>query len=510
MIEVTTEFNNLANGGFRPLEWEAGVAWDKALSSNGWFTLDLSTLDGVDLLAPNNLDPIMPWNQYEYHDESDRLIDMTVERSVQFPYNVQSAMMDLTLNNYDGRYSFDGGSEIQDYILPNRPIKTSLGFTTAGTVPVFIGVTEEMPEYSGVHNAQVQMSAIDYLSMIAQTSLDDMLMMRNVRTDEVIAEILQRYGLVPSQYTLEEGVNTIPFVYFSAGKNAGNALKELVQAENGALWMDEKGQIRFSARNAEAGASVMTYTPENIVEITPSRTAGIVNRVKITADIREVKPNQQIFSNDNSSGYQSTASSDNYRIAARGARDIWVSLDDPAWTANVNPVLNGGANTSMFNAVNLSGTKINSGVTCTGTLLADSVKLSFINTNSTPVSISYLQLWGQPAKVIGGSPTIVYDAYDDLSVDRFGEQVLEINDNTCFGNYDNVDAFATDILMKYAGYNPTIDLKVKGNPALQLYDVITLEDTDDYDGVWRVVGTKHNLSKSGLETHLTLLRNVEE
>ena len=509
MIEVTTEFNNLANGGFRPLEWGAGVSWDKSLAPGGWFTLDQSVLDGTDLLAPDDYSPVMPWNQYDYRDESDRLIDMTVERSVQFPYNVQSAMLDITLNNYDGRYSFDGGSEIQDYILPNRPIKTSLGFTTAGTVPVFIGVTEEMPEYSGVHNAQAQMSAIDYLSMIAQTSLKDMLMMRNVRTDEVIAEILNRYGLVPSQYTLEEGVNTIPFVYFSAGKNAGNALKELVQAENGALWMDEIGQIRFSARNAEIGSSVATFTPENIVEITPSRTSGIINRVKISADVREVKANQQIFSNDNSSGYQSAASSDNYRIAARGALDIWVSLDDPAWTANVNPTLNGGANTSMFNAVNLTGTAVNSGVACTGVLLADSVKLSFTNTNSFPVSISYLQLWGEPAKVVGGSPTITYDAYDDLSVDRFGEQVLEITDNTCFGNYDNVDAFATDILTKYAGYNPTIDLKVKGNPALQLYDVVTLSDTD-YDGSWRIVGTKHNLSKSGLETHLTLLRNVEE
>ena len=510
MNTVSTKFHDLANGSVRPLDWEVAISWSKERNSDtSWFTLDQSTLGGGDLLAEDTTNPVQLWDSYDYERSRDRVISLNVERSVEFPYNIQSAICDVKLNNYDGYYSIDNAdSPLSGDILPSRPIRAYLGFRGAGVTPVFVGLTDSIPTYSGTHNTTAQITALDFLSEIGNMSLQNMVMMQNARTDQVIAAILEQFGVESYMFNLSPGINTIPFVYFESGKNAGNALKELVQAENGAMWIDEQGIIRFQPRTSIIGAeSSMVFTPSNIVSITPSATSGIVNRVFVQADVRQVMETQLIFSNDNSQGYEQAASDDAYRLGANGITDIWVSFEDPIWQCNTSPVLNGDNNSSSFTAVDLSGDSVNSNIAATGQLFATSLKLTFNNTNNFPVSITYLQLFGQPAKVVGGSPTITYTAQDDDSVEMFGVQELSITDNTCFGNQQNIDGFATDILTRYASYSPTLKLEVKGDPALQIQDIITLSGTD-YDGDYLIKGITNSLSDSKLTTTLTIITHT--
>lgn len=508
MNTVSDQYHQLASGSIRPLDWELGVSWTKARNEDtAWFALDHSILNGSDLLAEDSNNPIQLWDAYEYQMMRDRVIDMNLERSVEFPNNIQSAVLDVTLNNYDRYISVDNpDTPLSDNIRPARPIRAYLGFEGGGVTPVFVGLTQGIPTYAGINNTTAQITAMDFLTSIGDMSLRNMIMMRDVRTDQVIAEILQQFGLAPHMFSLQRGINNIPFVFFDSDKNAGNALKELIQAENGAMWIDEQGIIRFAPRSALIGqGSVMVYNPNNIVSITPSQTSGIVNQVYIESDIREVKDYQQIFSVDNEHGFENSADDDQYRIKSNTTTTIWLNFEDPIWSGNASPVLNGSENDSSFTVVNLSGDVVNSGVTCSGTFFAKSLKLEFTNTNAFAVSINYLQIWAEPAKVIGESPSIKYTAKDEESIEKYGLHELSITDNNCFGSLQNADSFAMNVLEQYSGYSPTLDLEVKGDPSLQLQDIVTLQDTK-YDGTWLIKGISHNLSDSKLTTRITVIR----
>lgn len=508
MINTTNEFANVANGVIRPLALNAKISFTKQRALNvSWFSLDISILDGTDILATDTSDAIQLWDSYEWDDVSADIMGMNWSRSVAFPYNVQSALCEVQLNNISQKYTYDNtGSPYDGYILPKRPMRTYAGFKKVGVaevVPVFVGLTQKMPKYSGLNDSTATFSAQDFLSEIANTQLNNTVMLQNARTDEAIATILDTYGMDSSMYNLARGINVIPFVVFEKGLNAGNILSKLVQAENGSLWLDEKGIIRFEPRTADVGKRpVMAFDESNIIELKPSRTDGIVNRVKIKSDIRAVQDKQPIFSMANEDGFERPPEEDSYRIPKNGNATIWLSFDDPIWTATLNPVLDGSADDSAFTAVDLSGNAISSGITAVGTLFADSMKIDFTNANNTPVSITFLEIWGQPAKVVD---TINYDAYDSDSVAEFGEMVLSITDNNYFGSYANADSYAEDVLKRRSGYSPTMEMRVKGNPALQLGDVIQLNYK--YNGTYKVVGIKSAITNSaGFTTTLTVER----
>lgn len=506
MNVVSNRFHELAAAPVRPLDWELGISWDKTLAVGvNWFTLDQSELDADDLLADNPDNPIMMWDAYNYQMTRDRVVDMSVERSTAFPYNIQSAVLDVTLNNYDGRYTYGNvNSPLASYILPSRPIRAYLGFTGGGLTPVFVGLTDTIPDYSGTVNEKAQLTALDFLAAIGDMKLNSMVMMKDARTDQVIAAILDQFGLDNTMYSLDPGINVIPFVYFESGKDAGNALKELIQAENGAMWIDEQGMIRFEPRTGRSVSIVMSLDEKNIIDIDPSKADDIVNYVSVESDVRKVQDFQPIFTADNENGYSSSAEDDAYRIPANGSKTIWLNLEDPCWTAS-DLTFNGSVDDSYFTAIKVSdASAVSSGVSASDPyLFADAYRVTINNTNNFAISLNYIQLWGEPAKVVGESPTIKYEAYDEDSIEAFGRRALEITDNNCFGSYENVDNYAMQILNKYKDYNSTVKLSVKGDPSVQLGDGVMV-DKDEFTGIWEITGVKHKLTNSKLETILSM------
>ena len=508
MNSVSDKFNQLASGSIRPLDWELRISWTKDRSLTlGWFTLDQSVLNGPDLLGDSSENPIQPWQAYDYLKYRDRVIEMTVERSVDFPENVQSAVADFTLDNHDGHFSYTNpNSSIANYILPMRPVMGYLGFTGGGITPVFTGFTEAIPDYDGLHEQTATITAFDPISWLADQTLPEMLMLVNKRTDEVLSEVLTLLGINSTAYSFDEGLNTIPFVFYESGKDVGNIFKELMQAENGFLWIDESGVIRFEPRTATfVKPSVLVIDENDLISITPKRTDDIYNYVSIEADVRVLKSKKAVFEAENSNGYdQEDPADDSYRISANSTLEFWANLDDPCYTMT-DPTFNGSTTDSYFTALQLDGTAVTSGMSASGELFGDSYKLTIHNNNNFAVSVDMVVLFGEPAEVLGNSPTIKYEDSVASSVEAFGQKKLEITDNDCFGSYQNVKNLSDFVLDNYSGYSLTIDVEVKGNPALQLQDVVTITNTD-YDGTWVVTRTKHTLSSSGLATELTLHR----
>jgi len=104
--------------------------------------------------------------------------------------------------------------------------------------------------------------------------------------------------------------------------------------------------------------------------------------------------------------------------------------------------------------------------------------------------------------MVGDRP-VEYQAQDADSVAKYGSIEMRVEDNKCFGSVENARQYAEDVLSEYSEYSNTIEVSVKGNPALQLQDFVHVS-YPGYIGNYLVKGIDHKLSDAKLETTLTL------
>ena len=188
--------------------------------------------------------------------------------------------------------------------------------------------------------------------------------------------------------------------------------------------------------------------------------------MKIKSEVRQVQANQAVFSMINDD-----LANDEWRVKQNSRKVVWLKLDDPVYIMT-NLVLNGGANQSKLQAKFQDGRVVNTSVVLKGELLQDSYKLTITNQNDAPITVTNVELWGEPAKVVD---VIEYEAKNQASIDKYGDLPLIIEDNNYFGNYRNCDLLAVDVLKKYSEYAPTLEVEILPNPALQLGDVVAVD-----------------------------------
>src|SRR5690606_1300970 len=248
----------------------------------------------------------------------------SIERSLEFPYSVVTAIADFQLNNYDRYFTPRNGSPIADYVLPKRPVRLLQGFNNT-RLPQFVGLTEGMPSIDRLEGTAT-FTAMDFLTWIFEMPIRNTIAMQNVRTDEVLAEIFTQFGLSPAQYDLPRARNTIPFLFFEQNQQtAGDVIRKLMEAEMGMLWLDETGIIRFLPRIEQASQPVYWLEGDDIISIETSEDSEIINKVIITADVREVQEFQVIYSK--------TKSTTALNVVPPGGTYVFeAQLSDPALT----------------------------------------------------------------------------------------------------------------------------------------------------------------------------------
>ena len=472
------------------------ISFDKETSADTtYFTLNQSALNGSDILTTSDDNPIQLWDTYDYKDYSDRLVKVEWSRSIEFPYTVQSAIADVTLNNYDGYFTPNSDSTISDDNLPKRPARIYAGYSTNGVVPQLVGLTQEMPSIDD-NNRIATYHMMDFLSEIAEQNLNSVVAMQNARTDQVLAMIVTQFGVLPSQYNFDKGANAIPFVFFDKNTNAGEAIRKLVQAEIGRMWLDEMGMLRFQSRVNVPSEPVMVLDNYSVISIKPSTSSQMVNHVKVTADIREVQEWQSVYTKVSSGD---SVSSDLWVVPAGSSYTWEASLIDPCYDIQA-PTIGKNSAVSWFTARTSNGEEITSGVTCSGELSTNAYSMTFTNNNLVPVEIDEIELWGEPAKVVD---VIDYDAYEDESLAKYGDNLLEVTDNQFIQSYSQAEAFAKYLLYQYAFYNGVLELEVKGDVALQIGDVVSIQTTQ-FTGTYMVDSLAYNLQPGLLATRMTV------
>lgn len=458
MLITSPRFDARADARMRPLAWSLFISFAReVIDETQFFTVGVSTVGGPDIIKGEDT-VLQLWDKYRYLDYSDRVLTMEWSQSMDPLYSVQSAMADIVMNNYDNYLSGE------NFALPYRPIRLGAGFGNKMTggieiLPQFIGLTEKAPVITEVGKT-VSYHALDFLASLYNRPLNEAVLLQNLRTDEILDALLQAMGLSPTQYDLDMAFNTIPIVYFPPDTKFGDAAQQLMQAEMGRLYMSETGRITFKNRHNFPDASVWTFDGHNVISYETTKQDDVKNVVEITSNVLEVQPLQKYWE-------LTTAT----EVPAGSSIDVWASFNDPVTSVDL-PVYFASATTSLYTAntaADGSGTA-SSDLTVSATRFATSYKMTYANATGSSIWLTTIQLFATPAKAVR---TIYVREQDDASVLQNDEQVLPITNNFFT---DEVDAKskAMIILADMSTARRVQKVTVKGNPALQINDAITL------------------------------------
>lgn len=474
MQATSDQFKKYASGLVRPLSWQARISFTKQFDSAvSFFVLNQSMLDGMDILAPSDDNVLQEWDYYNYENFSSRIQMIEYTREIDFPYSVTSSIADFTLNNFDDYFTPNSGSPIDEYILPKRPVRLLTGFGNEN-IPQFVGLTQGMPVIDD-QSKLASFNALDFLSQIFTIPIRNTIAMREVRTNQVLEEIFAQIGVTSDQYDLPRGSNVIKFLFFQQGITAGEIIRQLMQAEGGNLWLNEQGIIRFLPRSAQSNPDdALTLDESNVIEIKTIGDDNIINKVIINADLREVQSFQSIHT-------KTESSSELFVIAAGQTRTYEARLEDPIVSA-IQPTPGRNSSVSWFVATTESGAVFNAGVSVIDSeILANSYKITFLNSNAFSINIEEMEVWGEPAKIID---SIEYTEVSQSSIDKYDEQPITISSDF-ITSITQCDSIALSILREYSEYANQIEVVIKGSPALQLDDVVDL-NYKHYTGFYRI------------------------
>lgn len=488
MQSVSNQFLDYVDGDIQPISWGVNISFPKNYDENvTFFILDTSVLNGIDILGTETDNPVQAWDKYDYRNYREETVALSVTRELEFPYSVASAIADFTLNNFDGYFTPNSGSPIDEYILPKRPVRLFMGMGGTG-LQQFVGLTQGMPEIDE-EDGLASWTAFDFLTQIYDMPIRETQAMYNVRTDQVLANIFEQFGLLPAQYNLSKGRNVINFLFFEKNQlTAGDVIRPLMQAEGGLLWLDEEGIIQFRSRLELPSESSYSFDNDSINSIETLGDSQIINKTIITTDIREVQPYTTVYSKNASDSRLDV-------VPANGTYVFKAELTDPLFTVEA-PAFGQNADVSWFTAALPNGEAVNSGLSVQSTeLKTNTYEVTIENTNSFDVNINQMSLWGRPAKRISVEP-VIYENKDQDSVDKYEEQTLEISNNF-IQDISAARSLALTILDEYSEYSDLIEVEVKPNPALQMGDIISI-DYEQYQGDYRIIGMTNKLQDSAI------------
>lgn len=492
---IWTAFDNMTTAYMRFIKWLLKISWKRAVVSSAFATVGTSVIGGVDLVK--GVESIFTGTDvYQYFDETVRLVSFEYDRTLQEPYGGMAiCLANMVLDNTDGRFSPNNSQTIGTAILPNRPIQMALGFYVQGIdqmIYVFKGLTKQ-PQEDYVRGT-VKIACIDYIQYLNEYPLESSIY-TNQRSDQIIQDILvNQLGFGTSQYSLDEGLNTIGFAWFSKGTMAGAAIKKICEAEEAVFYQDEVGILRFENRRkfslSPFNKDVWDIDPDDIVLWEGQQNTKIINRCTVKAKPRTVQASTEIWRN----GIEES-------LVIGQSKEIWAQFLDPV-TAITNPV----ATTDYLAYTGAGGTglDVTANVTVTTTLFTTSVKITITNNYAGTVYIPFIRIRGTSA-IVTGEVSEVFQ--DDSSVSKYNRNQIEIQ-NDFIDDPDFAYYLARAIVMKYKDPFKKIRLTVQGIPQLQLRDKVRVKDMKlgTYTN-FRVMRVQGNLS-GGLLTQILTLREV--
>lgn len=495
MQTVSGQFVTDTAAPFKRIAGGALIAWQKTINPTyQFFTINQSKIGGADMIKGAG-GSVTFFDKYQYSDETAALQDFKITRKLStLPWGVVMAQADITLLNGNNRFTPKYDGTIGNYILPDRPIKLSVGIN-GEYVSLFTGYTE-LPR-SSIKGRTTTITAWDALKFLSnkKSSLQAFV---NTRASDIIVALLNEQGFSAGQYNIETSLQQPIGYLMVTDKVVTDIFKELCEAEGALMFCDENGIIQFWNRlhlNSNS-TSRWTLNYSNMTTL-DWNTTPIINDAVVVA-----KPFKQVAFN------KLWESGQSYTIPPGGSLDVFADFRDdvgnyPAISV-VTPVNIASAVSSSYQTnYNSDGTGSDaSAVVALSSvyLFGERYRMTYTNSSTSNVYLTKIQLYGIPAKI---QVVDSKEQTDPTSITNYGinpdnsGNVVEI-DNNLVQDAATANALAYIYVKQSSAPLQRIKASVFGIPHLQLGDFVTLtEETTSQSLSMVIVGNEIGLGTNG-------------
>ncbi len=297
----------------------------------------------------------------------------------------------ISLNNVDGRFhNRNSGSPYYPNILPGRPVRVR-AYDGTNYYDVFNGYLREINP-AGQRVTRVEMVCDGILGYYRKSHVDSGFE-QNKLTSEIVATYLTAAGVPTAKQDIDTGQTTVQYAYLS--RKLGEALNDAAAAEQGRIYGERGGKIRFESRHwrlqpAQQTVS-WTITADKILDAeAPLGWESVVNEWRVKAHPVEIKNSTTLWS------LQGTV-----QIGMGETKILWGSYSDPdtgnaCGGTNVVTAPAAGTDYTANSAEDGSGVDMASDLSVVVTPFGDRVKNEVTNNGTSSTYLLTLITRGQP------------------------------------------------------------------------------------------------------------------
>lgn len=501
MQTVSSGWGNKTAQGKRNIGFGVLVAWMRTVATGvRFFTINQSRIGGPDLIKGGG-DFVTFFDKFRYDDVSPFAMSISVQKNLgQYPYGVIMAQADVELDNTNKKFLPNYDTTIGSGILPNRPIKLSIGIEDE-YMKLFTGYTTQ-PNVS-LNNRTVQLHAFDAFNFINGYRSTLSGAFTNAPFHNVVASGMYEMGFTSSQFVVDKSLQGNIGYLATNDKKWGDIFRDGCEAEQAIMQVDENGILRFWNRQhflTASGVLRFQLSYSKISDITWQNTP-IINDVIVRAKPRAVQSQQKVWENQSS-----------IELAAGADTEYFVSFTDdygdlPVTSVSVplNYTTASGV-TSRYRANEFSdgtGRDMSSYLTLKSAYsFGNTYKLTFGNSFTSSVFLTQLAIYGTPARVT----TVIEERIQDTtSIDAFGRNPANSGEPIVIENDLIQDKFtarslATTLVKEYKspGKRYVLPVSFQSDPALQIGDagLLLIQDTNELKNVY-ITGLTNVIQRNG-------------
>lgn len=439
------------------------------------------------------------FDRFRYEDYAQYTNSLSVRRNLgQYPYGVIMAEADVELDNNTRKFLPNFDATIGSGILPNRPMKLSIGIDDE-YMKLFTGYTTQ-PVIT-LNNRVVQMHAFDvfnYFNNFVSTISGAFV---NAPFQNIVASGMAEMGFSTNQYILDKSLQQNIGYFAANGKTWGDIFKQGVEAEQGLMFADENGIPRFWNRQhflTASGVVKFQLSYSKISDITWQNTP-IINDVIVRSKPRAVQARQKIWEADSAIELEPGKDTDYFIDFTDDNGDL------PVTSVSLPQYITTASGSQSYYATNVnsdgSGQAGNGYVSLVSVYnFGNTYRATFRNSFTSRMYLTQLVIYATPAKV---TQPIEERYQDATSIEAFGRnpgnngQPLII-ENDLIQDKSTAKSLAYTLVNEYKspGKRYLCPLAVQSDPALQIGDagLLLINDTGETKNVY-ITGITNTLNR---------------
>jgi len=489
MQTVSSGWGDKISIGKRNIGFGVLVSWLRTTATGvKFFTINQSRIGGPDILKGGG-DFVAFFDKFQYDDVSPFVTSISISKNLgQYPFGIIMTEADVELDNTTKKFLPNYDTTIGSGILPNRPIKISIGVEDE-YMKLFTGYTTQ-PSVT-LNNRVVQLhafDAFDYINSYRSTISGAFV---NAPFHNVVASGLAEMGFSSSQYIIDKSLQQNIGYLATYDRTWGDIFKQGVEAEQALMFVDENGLLRFWNRQhflTASGIARFQLSYSKLSDITWQNTP-IINDVIVRAKPRAVQARQKIWEADSA-----------IELPAGQDTEYFVDFSDehgplPVTTVSIPQYITTASGSQSFYATNDSedgsGSARNSFVSLLDAYsFGTTYKLTFRNSFTSSLYLTQLVIYATPAKVT----QVIEERYEDAtSIEVFGRnpsnngQPIEI-ENDLIQDKSTARTLGYTLVSEYKspGKRYLCPISVQSDPALQIGDagLLLINDTAETKNVY--------------------------